>query len=83
MSEQEKIMKRNNIMLHNINNSIKDFSDMRELCTYVGEKQMRVFLQQGFFRYTYPGVSFSKRPDVSAFFHVPALKNRKSTAKYK
>ena len=52
MSEQEKIMKRNNIMLHNINNSIKDFSDMRELCTYVGEKQMRVFLQQGFFRYT-------------------------------
>lgn len=46
-----KIMNKNSIKIHNINNSIKDFSDMRELCTYVGEKQMRVFLQQGFFNF--------------------------------
>ena len=51
MSEREKTMNRYNANEYNGNNSIKDFSEMRELCAHVGEKQLRIFLQQGFFRH--------------------------------
>ena len=51
MSEWEKTMNRYNANEYNGNNSIKDFSEMRELCAHVGEKQLRIFLQQGFFRH--------------------------------